>query len=187
MLAIKGDGIRAPCRRPACAPAEPAWRTARRAAVFPGAKAGCCCRCAGGQQLGWGFQLGNPGVVAGLAVLFTVIGLNLAGLFEFGRMVPSSLAGLQLRHPLADAFMTGACSRWRWRRLAAPFAGASLEGLAIGLPTLQALAVFAAIGIGMALPIWPRASSPVSRGPCRDPAPGCRTLRQFMAFRCWQP
>ena len=40
---------------------------------------------AAGEQLGWGFQLQSPAVVAALAVLFTLMGLNLAGLFEFGR------------------------------------------------------------------------------------------------------
>ena len=34
--------------------------------------------------MGWGFQLQSPAVVAALAALFTLIGLNLAGVFEFG-------------------------------------------------------------------------------------------------------
>ena len=33
---------------------------------------------AAGEQLGWGFQLQSPAVVAGLAALFTLLGLNLA-------------------------------------------------------------------------------------------------------------
>ena len=44
---------------------------------------------AGGEQLGWGFQLQSPAVVAALAALFTLIGLNLAGVFEFGSVLPS--------------------------------------------------------------------------------------------------
>lgn len=36
-------------------------------------------RAAGETQLGWGFQLQSPAVVAALAALFTLIGLNLAG------------------------------------------------------------------------------------------------------------
>lgn len=136
---------------------------------------------AAGEQLGWGFQLQNPGVVAGLAVLFTVIGLNLAGLFEFGRMVPSSLAGLQLRHPLADAFMTGVLAVAVASPCTAPFMGASL-GLAIGLPTLQALAVFAAIGIGMALPYLAASFFPGFARALPRPGAWMQTLRQFMAF-----
>lgn len=136
---------------------------------------------AAGEQLGWGFQLQNPVVVAGLAMLFTVIGLNLAGLFEFGRMLPASLAGLQLRHPLADAFLTGVLAVAVASPCTAPFMGASL-GLAIGLPTAQALAVFVAIGIGMALPYLAASLSPWVAHALPRPGAWMETLRQFMAF-----
>ncbi|MDO8251091.1 MAG: protein-disulfide reductase DsbD family protein, partial [Rhodoferax sp.] len=42
-----------------------------------------------GEHLGWGFQLQSPAVVAALAGLFTVLGLNLAGRLEFGGFLPS--------------------------------------------------------------------------------------------------
>jgi DsbC/DsbD-like thiol-disulfide interchange protein/cytochrome c biogenesis protein CcdA len=45
---------------------------------------------AAGEQLGWGFQLQSPGVVALLAGLFTLIALNLFGLFELGQVLPSA-------------------------------------------------------------------------------------------------
>ena len=136
---------------------------------------------AAGEQLGWGFQLQNPAVVAGLALLFTVIGLNLAGLFDFGRVLPPSLAGLQLRHPLADAFLTGVLAVAVASPCTAPFMGASL-GLAIGLPTAQALAVFAAIGIGMALPYLAASFFPWVAHALPRPGAWMETLRQFMAF-----
>ncbi|MEN9904996.1 MAG: hypothetical protein RLZZ555_1561 [Pseudomonadota bacterium] len=136
---------------------------------------------AAGEQLGWGFQLQNPGVVAGLALLFTVIGLNLAGLFEFGHMVPGSLAGLQLRHPLAEAFLTGVLAVAVASPCTAPFMGASL-GLAIGLPTLQALSVFAAIGIGMALPYLAASFYPGLARALPRPGAWMQTLRQGLAF-----
>ena len=47
---------------------------------------------AGGEQLGWGFQLQSPLVVATLAALFTLIGLNLAGVFEIGSLLPSAMS-----------------------------------------------------------------------------------------------
>lgn len=136
---------------------------------------------AAGEQLGWGFQLQNPAVVAGLAVLFTLIGLNLAGLFDFGRLLPASLAGLQLRHPLADAFLTGVLAVAVASPCTAPFMGASL-GLAIGLPTAQALAVFVAIGIGMALPYLGASFFPWVAHALPRPGAWMETLRQFMAF-----
>ena len=114
---------------------------------------------AAGEQLGWGFQLQSPAVVAALAVLFTLIGLNLAGLFEFGSVLPSSVATLQAKNPTADAFLTGVLATAIASPCTAPFMGASL-GLAIALPAWQALAVFGALGLGMALPYlaaswWP--------------------------------
>jgi len=38
---------------------------------------------AAGEAVGWGFQLQSPAVVAALAALFTLIALNLAGMYEF--------------------------------------------------------------------------------------------------------
>jgi thiol:disulfide interchange protein/DsbC/DsbD-like thiol-disulfide interchange protein len=136
---------------------------------------------AAGEQLGWGFQLQSPGVVTALAVLFTLLGLNLAGLFEFGQMLPSSLAGLQSRHPMVDAALSGVLAVAVASPCTAPFMGASL-GLAVSLPALQALAIFAVMGLGMALPylavsFWPALAH-------RLPRPGAwmATFRQAMAF-----
>jgi thiol:disulfide interchange protein/DsbC/DsbD-like thiol-disulfide interchange protein len=136
---------------------------------------------AAGEQLGWGFQLQSPAVVAGLAALFTLIGLNLAGLFEFGNIVPSSVATLQAKNPTADAFLTGVLATAIASPCTAPFMGASL-GLAIGLPVIQALAVFGALGLGMALPYlaaswWPAIARALPR-----PGAWMNTFRQLMAF-----
>ncbi len=136
---------------------------------------------AAGEQLGWGFQLQSPGVVAALAVLFTLIGLNLAGLFEFGSVLPSSVASLQAKNPTADAFLTGVLATAIASPCTAPFMGASL-GLAVGLPTAQALAVFGLLGLGMALPYlaaswWPAVARALPR-----PGAWMNTFRQLMAF-----
>ncbi|WP_180683105.1 protein-disulfide reductase DsbD family protein [Tepidicella baoligensis] len=136
---------------------------------------------AAGEQLGWGFQLQNPVVVASLAVLFTVIGLNLAGLFEFGHILPSSVASLQARNPTADAFLTGVLATAVASPCTAPFMGASL-GLAIALPTGQALAVFAVLGLGMALPYLLASWVPAIARALPRPGPWMETFRQLMAF-----
>ncbi len=136
---------------------------------------------AAGEQLGWGFQLQSPAVVAALAVLFTVIGLNLAGLFEFGQLAPGRLAGLQLRHPTADAFLTGVLATAVASPCTAPFMGASL-GLAVALPTAQALAVFAVLGLGMALPYLLASWVPAVARALPHPGPWMLRFKQFMAF-----
>lgn len=136
---------------------------------------------AAGEQLGWGFQLQQPVVVATLAVLFTLIGLNLAGLFEVGHVLPSAVAGLQLRHPVADAGLTGVLAVAVASPCTAPFMGASL-GLAIALPTGQALALFAAVGLGMALPYLVASWAPAVARLLPRPGVWMETFKQLMAF-----
>lgn len=136
---------------------------------------------AAGEQLGWGFQLQSPGVVAALAVLFTLIGLNLAGLFEVGNLLPSRLATLQARNPTADAFLTGVLATAIASPCTAPFMGASL-GLAIGLPPVQALAVFGMLGLGMALPYLVASWVPAIARALPRPGAWMQTFRQLMAF-----
>jgi thiol:disulfide interchange protein DsbD len=136
---------------------------------------------AGGEQLGWGFQLQSPAVVAALAVLFTLIALNLLGLLEGGSLVPSSLAGLQLRHPAADAALSGVLAVAVASPCTAPFMGASL-GLALTLPAWQAMAIFVALGLGLALPFALASSLPQVARLLPKPGVWMLHLRQFMAF-----
>jgi len=134
-----------------------------------------------GEQLGWGFQLQSPAVVAALAVLFTVIGLNLAGLFEFGQFVPGSLATLEAKNPAVNAFLSGILAVVIASPCTAPFMGASL-GLALSLPALQALAIFAVIGVGMALPYLAASWSPALARLLPRPGAWMDTFRRAMAF-----
>lgn len=136
---------------------------------------------AAGEQLGWGFQLQSPAVVAALAALFTLIALNFAGVFQFGAMLPSRLATLEARHPVANAFLTGVLAVAVASPCTAPFMGASL-GLAISLPAGEALAIFVWLGLGMALPYL--VASWVPAVAHRLPRPGAwmETFRRLMAF-----
>jgi thiol:disulfide interchange protein DsbD len=134
-----------------------------------------------GEQLGWGFQLQSPAVVAALAVLFTVIGLNLAGLFEFGQFVPSSLATLEAKNSSVDAFLSGILAVVIASPCTAPFMGASL-GLALALPAAQALAIFASIGVGMAMPYLAASWSPALARLLPRPGAWMNTFRHAMAF-----
>ena len=134
-----------------------------------------------GEQLGWGFQLQSPAVVAALAVLFTVMGLNLAGLFHFGQMLPSRVLVLESKNPAANAFLSGVLAVAIASPCTAPFMGASL-GLALGLPALQALLIFAALGVGMALPYLAASLSPAVARLLPHPGAWMDTFRRAMAF-----
>ena len=136
---------------------------------------------AAGEAVGWGFQLQSPAVVAGLAALFTVIALNLAGVFEFGHFLPSSVATLQARHPVVDSFLTGVLAVAVASPCTAPFMGASM-GLTATLPPVQALAVFAALGIGLALPYLAASFVPAVARALPRPGAWMDTFRKLMAF-----
>jgi thiol:disulfide interchange protein/DsbC/DsbD-like thiol-disulfide interchange protein len=136
---------------------------------------------AGGEQLGWGFQLQTPAVVASLALLFTLIALNLAGWLRVGNLLPQRLATLQLRHPVAEAFLSGVLAVAVASPCTAPFMGASL-GYAIALPAAQALGIFAALGLGLALPYLVASWVPAVGRWLPKPGAWMETLRNFLAF-----
>ncbi|RYY93403.1 MAG: protein-disulfide reductase, partial [Comamonadaceae bacterium] len=136
---------------------------------------------AAGEQLGWGFQLQSPAVVATLAALFTLIALNFAGVFEFRSLLPSSVATLEARHPVANSFLTGVLAVAIASPCTAPFMGASL-GLAVGLPAVEALVIFAVLGFGMALPYLAASWLPAVARWLPRPGPWMETFRRLMAF-----
>ena len=136
---------------------------------------------ASGEQLGWGFHLQSPTVLAVLATLFTLLGLNLAGVFEIGSILPHRVASLQARHPVVDAFLSGVLAVAIASPCTAPFMGASL-GYAISLPALQALGIFAALGMGLALPFLAAAWVPAVGNWLPRPGAWMDTFRRFMAF-----
>ena len=136
---------------------------------------------AAGDQLGWGFQLQSPVFVAGLSVLFALIGLNLLGVFEVGRLLPGNLASLRARHPVVDHGLTGVLAVAVASPCTAPFMGAAL-GAALTQPAPEALSVFAALGAGMAAPylaasLWPGLGRWLPR-----PGRWMATFRTAMAF-----
>jgi len=136
---------------------------------------------AGGDQLGWGFQLQAPGTVVVLAALFTLIGLNLAGVFEFGSMLPSGIASLRARDPRLDSFLTGVLAAAVASPCTAPFMGAAL-GAALTWPAAQSLTVFAALGLGVAAPYLLACVVPAVGRWLPRPGPWMQTFRVVLAF-----
>lgn len=136
---------------------------------------------ASGEQLGWGFQLQSPGFVAALAILFTLIGFNLAGLFEFSHMLPSGILNARARNPVLDDFLTGVLAVAVASPCTAPFMGAAL-GAALSQPAPQALSVFAALGAGMAAPYLAASLFPGLARALPRPGPWMARFKTFMAF-----
>jgi thiol:disulfide interchange protein/DsbC/DsbD-like thiol-disulfide interchange protein len=139
---------------------------------------------AGGEQLGWGFQLQTPWVVAALAVLFVAIGLNLLGAFEFafgGRLASSAVAQRLQSDTLAGSFWTGVLAVVVAAPCTAPFMGAAL-GYAVSQPTAVALLIFAMLGVGMAIPYLLLTIFPALRARLPRPGAWMERFKQAMAF-----
>ena len=136
---------------------------------------------AAGEAVGWGFQLQSPLVVTLLALLFFVIGLNLSGVFEFGSVLPGGVAGATLKHPTADALLSGVLAALVASPCTAPFMGAAL-GFALTQSTAAALTVFAVMGAGMALPYVLLSWFPAWLKRLPRPGPWLVTFKQAMAF-----
>jgi thiol:disulfide interchange protein DsbD len=139
---------------------------------------------AGGSQLGWGFQLQAPVVVALLTALFFGIGLNLLGAFEvsLGTSLINSQAVQRLdSHHLSGSFATGVLAVLIASPCTAPFMGAAL-GYAVAQPAPVALSVFAMLGAGMATPYLALTLSPPLLQRLPRPGPWMQHLRQLMAF-----
>ncbi len=137
-----------------------------------------------GNEIGWGFQLQEPGVVLGLAVLMFLVGLNLTGVFEVGAGV-AGLAGRAAHGGshgrLRGSFGTGVLATVIATPCTAPFMGPAIA-YAMTNPAIHSLLVFASIGIGMALPYVVLAAFPGWLRFLPRPGPWMEAFRQVMAF-----
>ena len=123
---------------------------------------------AGGQSAGWAFQLQDPRVIGVLLLLVAGIAFNLAGLFE---LPTPAFAG---RSGAMGSFATGALAAFVATPCSGPFMAGAL-GAALVLPAAAALAVFAGLGIGIALPFIAIGFVPALRR--RLPKPGMWMVR----------
>ncbi|MEZ5956799.1 MAG: protein-disulfide reductase DsbD family protein [Hyphomonadaceae bacterium] len=105
-----------------------------------------------GEAVGWGFQFQAPWVTSLLALLFFVIGLNLLGVFEFGSGAQNVGSGLVSRGGDAGAFFTGALAVVAATPCTAPFMAGAI-GAALTQSAFTTLLIFAALGLGFALPL----------------------------------
>lgn len=105
---------------------------------------------AGGEQLGWGFQLQSPVFIVILASFMFLMGLNLLGIFEVGASLTGVGAGSR-RAGLIGSFVAGITTTIVATPCTAPFMGSAL-GYSLTQPAMISLAIFTAIGLGTAAP-----------------------------------
>lgn len=135
----------------------------------------------GGEAIGWGFQLQSPGLIAALAYLFFVMGLSMSGLINFGTSLMGAGQGLTQKSGLSGSFFTGVLAAVVASPCTAPFMGTAL-GFALTQPAYVCIAVFAALGFGMALPLLLLCYLPALAQRLPKPGVWMDNLKQFLAF-----
>jgi thiol:disulfide interchange protein len=132
---------------------------------------------AAGEQVGWAFQLQEPGVVIVLLVLAAAITANFAGVFE----LPSINTGSGAKKGAGGAFATGLLAAFAATPCTGPFMAAAL-GAALLLPAPFALALFACLGLGLALPFLLLGFVPALRNRLPRPGAWMDTFRRVMSI-----
>lgn len=135
----------------------------------------------GGEAIGWGFQLQSPGLIAALAYLFFVMGLSMSGVIHFGNSLMGAGQSLTQQSGLSGSFFTGVLAAVVASPCTAPFMGAAL-GFALTQPAMVCIAIFAALGFGMAIPLLLLCYLPALAQRLPRPGAWMDSLKQFLAF-----
>ena len=136
---------------------------------------------AGGEAVGWAFQLQSPWFVSMLVFVFFVMGLSLSGVYEFGTRFMGVGGNLTQQGGYSSSFFTGVLATVVASPCTAPFMGAAL-GFALSQSWIVAMLVFAFLGLGMALPFMVLAFSPSLIKHMPRPGPWMVTFKELMAF-----
>ncbi len=136
---------------------------------------------AGGQELGWGFQLQTPAFIAFMTFLMFGLGLSLMGVFEIGNSLINVAGKTNTGEGLRGSFFSGILATVLATPCTAPFMGTAL-GVAITLPAATALIIFAMLGIGMATPYVLLSSFPALMKYMPKPGGWMETFKQALAF-----
>jgi thiol:disulfide interchange protein len=110
-----------------------------------------------------------------------VMGLSMSGMINFGSSLMGAGQGLTQKSGLSGSFFTGVLAAVVASPCTAPFMGAAL-GFALTQPAIACLAVFAALGLGMALPLLILCYLPALAARLPKPGAWMDNLKQFLAF-----
>jgi len=136
---------------------------------------------AGGEQLGWGFHLQSPLIVAFSAYILFLVGLNLAGVFHIGESLQSAGGEFADKGGATGAFFTGALAVL----VAAPCIGPLLSaplGAAVLLPPLWGMLIFVLMALGLATPYLLLSFVPALGRLLPKPGAWMKIFKQLLAF-----
>ena len=129
----------------------------------------------------WGAQLQNPLVVAALSLVMLAVALSMSGVVQFGASLGNTGSSLANRSGPAGDFFTGVLAVVVASPCTAPFMGSALA-YAFVASTWSAMAVFIALGVGLALPFLAVGFVPALARLLPRPGRWMETLKEVLAF-----
>ncbi len=116
---------------------------------------------AGGMAVGWGIQFQQPLFIAAMAAIVALFACNLFGWFEIGgpRFAFAAAETKAASHGITGHFLTGALATLLATPCSAPFLGTAV-GFALARGPVEIVAIFLALGLGLALPYLAVAAFP---------------------------
>ncbi len=134
-----------------------------------------------GQAVGWGFQLQSPVFVTALAAILFLVGLNLSGVFSLPHLFGNVGQKLTEKDSPRGSFFTGVLATLVATPCTAPLMAPAL-GFALTQPPIASLTIFAALGLGFALPLLIVSLFPSMLRFIPKPGVWMETFKQFLAF-----
>lgn len=137
---------------------------------------------ASGAAIGWGIQFQQPLFLIALLMILTLFSANMWGFFEIG--LPGWMSSLGARSHskgIGGHFLTGAFATLLATPCSAPFLGTAV-GFALSQGPTEIVAVFSALGVGLALPYLLIALFPGVATRLPKPGPWMITLRKILAL-----
>jgi thiol:disulfide interchange protein DsbD len=137
---------------------------------------------AGGEEIGWGFHLQSPAVIALSAYVLFAVGLNFAGVFHVGSNLQNVGSGLVSgKDGDLSAFLTGVLAVFVAAPCVGPFLTAPVGAAAV-LPPLAGFSIFIAMAVGLAAPYVALSFAPGLARALPKPGPWMVRFRQLLSF-----
>ena len=136
-----------------------------------------------GGAVGWGIQFQQPLFLIAMVVIITLFACNLLGFFEIA--LPSAVGDAALKvgqgNSLAGHFGTGAFATLLATPCSAPFLGTAV-GFALSRGPFEIVAVFLALGVGLALPYLVVAAVPRLATKLPRPGPWIVVMKRLLSL-----
>ena len=134
-----------------------------------------------GQDINWGAQMGNPYFVCAMIVLLFVLGLNMAGVFEFGTSMTRVGGAVQGKEGYSSSFLSGVLTTLIATPCSGPFLGAAMS-YTLAQTAGVAMFLFTIFALGIALPYLLLSFFPVLINKLPKPGAWMETFKVTMAF-----